>query len=82
MSKDALYQIAEYLDCQLMRRFFKIHQIVSLFAPYWAQIGVSPLIFVTSIPIPQTCFLPNLVQISSVVLESEHFKCILLYKPT
>jgi len=31
------------------------------------------------IPIPQRGFLPNLVKISSMVLESEHVKCISLY---
>jgi len=35
----------------------------------------------TLISIPQWCFLPNLVHISSMVLESERFKCISLYKP-
>jgi len=43
--KDAVCQISEYLDCQFMRRFCKIHQIVHLFALYWATIGGSPLIF-------------------------------------
>jgi len=42
--KDAVCQISEYLDCQFMRRrFFKIHQILSLFATYWAPIVASPL---------------------------------------
>jgi len=32
--------------CQIMRRTSsKIHQILPLFAPYWATIGASPLIF-------------------------------------
>jgi len=30
-------QISEYLECQFMkRRSSKIHQILRLFAPYWA----------------------------------------------
>jgi len=29
----------------MRRRFFKIHHILHLFAPYWAPIGASPLIF-------------------------------------
>jgi len=29
----------------MRRRFFKIDQILPLFAPYWAPIGASPLIF-------------------------------------
>jgi len=46
MSQDTGCQISEYLDCQFMRRrFFKIHQILPLFAPCWAPIGASPLIF-------------------------------------
>jgi len=43
--KDAVCQISEYLDRQFMRRFFKIHQILPLFAPYWAPIGARPLNF-------------------------------------
>jgi len=44
--KDTGCQISEYLDSQFMRRrFFKIHQILPLFAPYWAPIDASPLIF-------------------------------------
>jgi len=44
--EDAVCQISEYLDCQFMRRtFLKIHQILPIFAPYWAPIGASPLIF-------------------------------------
>jgi len=35
-----------------MRRFFKIHQILPLVAPYGAPIDASPLIFATFIPIP------------------------------
>jgi len=73
--KDAVCQISEYLDCRFTRsRFFKIHQILPLFAPYWAPIGASPLIFANLIPIPQRYFFPNLVQISLVVLEKKSFK--------
>jgi len=44
--KDAVPQISEYLECQFMRRrFYKIDQILPLFAPYWAPVGASPLIF-------------------------------------
>jgi len=44
--KDAVCQISEYLDHQfIIRRLFKIHQILPVFAPYWAPIGASPLIF-------------------------------------
>jgi len=44
--KDAVCQISEYLDFQFMRRrIFKIHKILPLFAPYWAPIIASPLIF-------------------------------------
>jgi len=44
--KDAVCQISEYLGCQFTRRrFFKIYQILPIFAPYWAPIGASPLIF-------------------------------------
>jgi len=44
--KDAVCQISEYSDCQFMRRrFFKVHQILPLFALYGAPIGASPLIF-------------------------------------
>jgi len=42
--KDAVCQISEYLDCQFMRTFSKIHQILPFFAPYGASIGASPLI--------------------------------------
>jgi len=42
---DAVCQISEYLDCQFMRRFFKIHQILPLFAPYGPPIGASLFIF-------------------------------------
>jgi len=72
--KDAVCQISEYLDCQFIRTFSKIHQILTFFAHYGAPIGASPLIFATRIPIPQSYFLPNLVQISSVVLEKKSFK--------
>jgi len=44
--KDAVSQISDYLDFQVMRRTFcQIHQILPLFARYWAPIGASPLIF-------------------------------------
>jgi len=57
--KDAVGEISHYLDHQFMRRrFFKIHQILPLFTPYWAQRG----------------FLHNLVEISSVILEKKSFK--------
>jgi len=36
--KDAVFQISEYLECQFMRRSFKIHQILPL-------LGASPLIY-------------------------------------
>jgi len=29
----------------MKRRFFKINQILHVFAPYWAPIGASPLMF-------------------------------------
>jgi len=29
----------------MRRRFFKIHQILPVFAPYWTPIGASPLNF-------------------------------------
>jgi len=49
--KDAVYQISEYLECQFMRRrFFKIHQILPIFAPYGDPVGTSPLIFSNSNP--------------------------------
>jgi len=57
-----------------MRRFFKIHQILPLFVPYWAPICASPWFSQTWIPIPQRYFLPNLVQINSVVSEKKSFK--------
>jgi len=31
----------------MRRRFFNIHQILPLFAPYWAPIGTTPLISAT-----------------------------------
>jgi len=43
--KDAVYQISEYLDNQFMRRFFKIHKILPLFAPYGAPKCVSFIMF-------------------------------------
>jgi len=44
--KDAQCQISDYLDSQFMRRrFFKIRQILHLFAPYWAPIDDSPFSF-------------------------------------
>jgi len=73
--KDAVCQISEYLDRQFMRRrFFNIQQILHFFGPVWAPIGASPLILQTLIPIPQRSFLPNLAEISSVVLEKKSFK--------
>jgi len=56
----------------MRRRFFKIHQILLLFAPYWAPIGASPLIFAHLNP-HSTKMLP-MVQISSVVLEKKLFE--------
>jgi len=49
-------------------------QNVTPFCPLLGQIGASPLISQTWIPIPQRYFLPNLVQISSVVLQKKSFK--------
>jgi len=47
----------------MRRRFFKIYQNCPYFAPYWAPKGASLFI----------CFLPTLVEIGLVILETIFF---------
>jgi len=45
-----------------------------LFAPYWAPIGVSPLILQIESPFPNDASYQILVEIGSMVLEKKSFK--------
>jgi len=46
----------------MRKTFFKIHQILPLMGPQYMP---APWFLQTWIPIPQRCFLPNLVEIST-----------------
>jgi len=79
--KVASYQIMHLGNWIVRGIFFRYQKFPLLYPLSGPQKGPASWFAQTLISIPQWCFLPNLVQISSLVLESEHFKCFSLYKP-